>query len=219
MKPQLCNTHKAESDYEADMSVRRIQRRKIDEAEDKDGETKATKNTVNVEDSVETPLDREQKKKKISRRARVREANPVFIAAGLISPPKGIYSTKNGTFRIQISLDGLKKRKFSKNVDSLEQAMWLYEIKMLASDKPLKIENLILESNYNDFVLLGLCTSRADYIEKLFSNIGVLLNDSKITEDEAKEAKAAHQNMCLDDVVLAEDRDFFCFMGDPAGVC
>jgi hypothetical protein len=117
-----------------------------------------------------TKRPRITKREVMMRRRRSRQLDPNMQAAGLIVAPKGVYTTKTKTYRVQLNLRDTNF-KFSKNVETLEEALWLYEIKVLTSDNPQCIDNLLYNGNYESFVELGILETKTEYHKKLGEQI------------------------------------------------
>ena len=97
--------------------------------------------------------------------------------------PKGVYTTSTKTFRVQLNLSE-HDHKFSRNVETLEDAIWLYEIKILSSDQPKSIEPLKRAGNYDSLISLKVIESNYDYYEKLGFKIKELCDLRCVTKTE-----------------------------------
>lgn len=94
----------------------------------------------------------------------------MFAEVGLPFAPKGISKTNSGNWRLQMKL-GREKRLYSRNLASLEEALWFYELKVLISDEPNFINIMITLGNYDALVRLNCCTSVDDYANKLMNKL------------------------------------------------
>lgn len=119
-----------------------------------------------------TPTDKSPFKSgpEFCRRKRLRREVPFWRQMGFSIAPKGVYATKTNTFRVQLNVKDVGS-KFSRNVGSLEDALWLYEIKILASDRPKNIELQVRAGNYASLIIIGACCSPEDYYQKIQQKI------------------------------------------------
>ena len=83
---------------------------------------------------------------------------------------KGISKTPGNTWRVQLKL-GNENGIFSRNLSSLEEALWIYELKVLISDEPRYIHEMCNRGNYDALLRLNVCTSCDDYVNRLMSKI------------------------------------------------
>ena len=83
---------------------------------------------------------------------------------------KGISKTPGNTWRVQLKL-GNENGIFSRNLSSLEEALWIYELKVLISDEPRYIHEMCNRGNYDALLRLNVCTSCDDYVNKLMSKV------------------------------------------------
>lgn len=81
---------------------------------------------------------------------------------------KGISKTSGNTWRVQLKL-GNGNGIFSRNFSTLEEALWIYELKVLISDEPRYIHEMCNRGNYDALLRLHVCTSCDDYVNKLMS--------------------------------------------------
>lgn len=108
------------------------------------------------------------------KRKRKNENLLIYVADGLFISPKGVYSTKTSSFRVQLNTNNGSGSKYSKNVDDLHNALWLYEIKILSSDKPNFVGSQMENGNYDSLLMIEACSSRDDYHQKLREKISEL---------------------------------------------
>ena len=83
---------------------------------------------------------------------------------------KGISKTPGNTWRVQLKL-GNENGIFSRNLSSLEEALWIYELKVLISDEPRYIHEMCNRGNYDALLRLKACTTCDDYSNKLMKKI------------------------------------------------
>lgn len=104
----------------------------------------------------------------LTRRKRLKTATTqeVYTELGLSFAPKGISRTQTGKWRLQMKIGGMKKI-YSRNLASLEEALWYYELKVLISDEPKYINEMITLGNFDALVRLRYCSSVDDYANKL----------------------------------------------------
>ena len=143
-----------------------------------------------VTDSAKRP--RITKRQVLMRRRRNRQLDPTMQAAGLIAAPKGVYTTRTKTYRVQLNLRDTNF-KFSRNVVTLEGALWLYEIKVLTSDNPRSIDNLLNNGNYESFVQLGVLQTKTEYYKKLGEQITMLSQGGSLNDLEEAAAWNAYR--------------------------
>ena len=163
---------------------------------DDESESNASDDSTGVTQEKKKKPTRSSKRETLLRRRRKRELDPVMKLAGLKDAPKGVYTTKTRTFRVQLNLRE-RKCKFSRNVDTLQDALWLYEIKVLASDKPANIDNLLLKSNFESFVQLGVLETKMEFYEKLGERITSLSEANMLPENEGPAAREAYNMLTL----------------------
>jgi hypothetical protein len=144
--------------------------------------------------SIGSDPDKRSKKKKrmhsLLRRRRSRRLEPIMRASGLNIAPKGVYATRTNTFRVQLNLK-TSDNKFSRNVDTLHDALWLYEIKILSSDMPRSVEHLIKNGNFDSLYDLKIVSSPAEYLELLGKKIHELSLSRHLLNSEFRAALEA----------------------------
>ena len=126
----------------------------------------------------------------LPRRKRTRKLDPIMKASGLNKAPKGIYTTSKNIFRVQLA-----DRKFSRNVDTLHDALWLYEIEILSSDMPKSVEYLIENGNYDSLFELKFVSSPGDYLELLGKKIHELYSSRLLLSHEFSAALEAYNQI------------------------
>jgi len=110
------------------------------------------------------------------------ETGPVYKSAA-----KGIQITPVGTFRVQLNKTKNSSRKFTKNVNDIVDALWLFEIAVLVCDKPKEITNLQKSGNYEYLLEKNYIRDIDEYKARLAENI-LLLHKKKILKSEFAEA-------------------------------
>lgn len=130
----------------------------------------------------------------VQRRHRHRSVDPVLEAAGVRFAPKGVYTTGSGNFRVQLNIKSTGS-KFSRNVETLLDALWLYEIKVLTADKP-KTANVMIDSgNFKTLSDLNMVSSVSGYFSELKRQIIRL-----------------HEIVVLDEIEVADAFEAYCLV-------
>ena len=140
-----------------------------------------------TETHEEPPLRRQR------RQRRQREIDPILAVAGVRYAPKGVYTT-GARFLVQRQFRSTGA-KYSRNVETLVDALWLYEIKVLSDDKPRSVNLMLNAGNFMTLSDLQIVTSEAQYITELRSQIIRLHETLIIDTSEFNHAKEALHNM------------------------
>jgi hypothetical protein len=128
------------------------------------------------------------------RRRRNREVDPILEAAGVRYAPKGVYTAGTKSFRVQLNIQSTGA-KFSKNVDTLLDALWLYEIKVISADKPKSVSMMINAGNFPTLSDMQIVKSPSEYKAELRLQITRLHEADIIDDIEFEESIAAFYNM------------------------
>jgi hypothetical protein len=124
----------------------------------------------------------------VQRRHRRRSVDAVLEAAGVRVAPKGVYTTGSGSFRVQLNIKSTGS-KFSRNVETLLDALWLYEIKVLTADKPKNVSVMINLGNFKTLSDLAIVTSVSEYFAELKQQV-MRLYEIRVLHDEIEVADA-----------------------------
>jgi hypothetical protein len=124
----------------------------------------------------------------------VQQAAPTYKSAA-----KGIQITPVGTFRVQLNKTKNSSRKFTKNVNDIVDALWLFEIAVLICDKPIELSCLLKSGNYQYLLEKNYIRDVEEYKSKLGEYI-LLLHKKKVLKSEFAEAAVAmYSNLNVDE--------------------
>jgi hypothetical protein len=124
----------------------------------------------------------------------VQQAAPTYKSAA-----KGIQITPVGTFRVQLNKTKNSSRKFTKNVNDIVDALWLFEIAVLICDKPIELSCLLKSGNYQYLLEKNYIRDIEEYKAKLFEYILILHKKKILKSDLAEAAAAIFSNITVDD--------------------
>jgi hypothetical protein len=117
-----------------------------------------------------------------------------LAAAGVRYAPKGVYRSGAAHFRVQHAFRSTGA-KYSRDVETLVDALWLYEIKILSDDKPRSVNMMLNAGNFMTLSDLQIVTSEAQYITELRLQI-IRLHEALIIDTfEFNHAMEALHNM------------------------
>lgn len=112
---------------------------------------------------------------------------------------KGIQITPVGTFRVQLNKTKNSTTKFTKNVQDLVEALWLFEIAVLICDRPKELGSLLKSGNYQYLLENNYIRNSVEYKTKLGDYI-LLLHTKKILKSHlAEDAVAIFSNLTVDE--------------------
>mmetsp|Transcript_16177 Transcript_16177/g.24380 ORF Transcript_16177/g.24380 Transcript_16177/m.24380 type:complete len:341 (-) Transcript_16177:669-1691(-) len=93
-----------------------------------------------------------------------------------LKQPKYISQTSANSFRVQVNagIRSARNKKFSRNVSSLEDALWLCEYALIMSGNYSSLEEIVAKGNFECMVQREMVHSLDNFVSKLDSNVSYL---------------------------------------------
>jgi hypothetical protein len=121
----------------------------------------------------------------LARRKRVKYFKHADADGEKVAAPKGVYSTGVGAYRVQLNKSKGSSRKFSKNVPTFHDAVWMYEAAVLMADRPRDLQHLMSIGNYHCILGMKMVRCQGDYYTRLVVAVPQLVRAGRLKDNEA----------------------------------